>query len=207
MENQIEIVLIGYSGHGYVCIDIALKLGIKIKGYCEVDSKQINPYQIDYLGNEDFLCQSESLFVSIGDNKIRQKVYHKMKSLNFNFQTLIHPSAIISTNSIIGENTLVSANAVINPMVKIGIGSIINSGAIIEHDCEIGDFAHIAPGAILAGNVKIGEMTFVGANASVKQGVSICNNVIIGIGSVVIKNIDIPGVYIGNPAKKLNKHT
>jgi acetyltransferase-like isoleucine patch superfamily enzyme len=48
----------------------------------------------------------------------------------------------------------------------------------------------------------IGNQVSIGSNATILP-VSICNGVVIGAGSVVTKNITIPGIYAGNPAKKI----
>ena len=48
----------------------------------------------------------------------------------------------------------------------------------------------------------IGDSVSIGSNATILP-VNICNNVVIGAGSVVTKNIKVPGIYAGNPAKLL----
>lgn len=202
--NKKKVAIMGYSGHSYVCIDIARLSNMEVVGYHESIEKDYNPFKLKYLGT-DYECDPcIPLFVGIGENKIRQMVYEKMKiQKKFLFEIIIHPKSLISEHSKFGENTMVSGGSIINSFAKIGIGCIINTGAIVEHECEIGNFAHIAPSATLAGNVKIGERTFIGANASVKQGVSICNDVIIGTGSVVLNDIVNPGVYVGNPIRRI----
>ena len=50
----------------------------------------------------------------------------------------------------------------------------------------------------------IGNQVSIGSNATVLP-VEICDNVVIGAGSVVTKNILEPGVYAGNPAKKMKE--
>ena len=42
----------------------------------------------------------------------------------------------------------------------------------------------------------------IGSNTTILP-VNICDNVVIGAGAVVTKNITEPGVYVGNPAKKI----
>ncbi|MBT7866808.1 MAG: N-acetyltransferase, partial [Opitutales bacterium] len=42
----------------------------------------------------------------------------------------------------------------------------------------------------------------IGSNATILP-VSICDRVVIGAGAVVTKDIDQPGTYAGNPARKL----
>lgn len=48
----------------------------------------------------------------------------------------------------------------------------------------------------------IGKNVSIGTNATVLP-VSVCDNVVIGAGSVVTIDITEPGIYAGNPAKKL----
>ena len=50
----------------------------------------------------------------------------------------------------------------------------------------------------------IGNRVSIGSNATILP-VSICDGTIIGAGSVVTKDIEIPGIYAGNPAKLLRK--
>lgn len=196
--------IIGYSGHAYVCIETAQSMGITVSGYYENEKKESNPYQLTYLGSEkEQRTFTESLFIAIGNNFIREKIYNDIKLKNKTFPTLIHSNAIVSKSAKIQENVLINAGVVINAQTKIEFGAIINTGAIIEHECEIGNFAHIAPGAVLAGNVKIGNRTFIGANAVVKQGITITDDVTIGAGAVVVQDIKEAGVYVGNPARKL----
>jgi acetyltransferase-like isoleucine patch superfamily enzyme len=50
----------------------------------------------------------------------------------------------------------------------------------------------------------IGDNVSIGSNATILP-VEICSNAIIGAGAVVTKNITQPGVYAGNPAKKIKE--
>ncbi|HEY4875508.1 MAG TPA: DapH/DapD/GlmU-related protein, partial [Puia sp.] len=57
-----------------------------------------------------------------------------------------------------------------------------------------------------AGDQKKWKPTFVGNNVSIGSNVTIlpvtiCDNAVIGAGAVVTKNILMPGIYAGNPAK------
>lgn len=203
MKNK-NLLIIGYSGHSYGCIEVATNQGFSIVGYHDVLEKVTNPYNLNYLGHEDTIDSNNKVFIAIGNNSIRRKIYEKLKSGKiFLNKTLIHSNTTISKSSLIEEQTFISAGVIINPQVKIGVGCIINTGAIIEHDCSIGKFSHIAPGAVLAGNVSIGIGCMIGANAVIKQGVNVGDNVIIGAGAVVLKHINSNTTFVGNPAKQI----
>ena len=203
MTNK-RIIIIGYSGHSYVCIEVAIMQGFSIDGYHDILKNVNNPYNLKYLGHEDNIDLMKKPFITIGDNNIRRKIYEKFKINNiFLNTTLIHPSATISKSSLIEEQSLINAGVIINPQVKIGVGCIINTGAIIEHDCSIGKFSHIAPGSVLAGNVSIGSRCVIGANSVIKQGIKIGDNVTVGAGAVVLKDVNSNTIVVGNPAKQI----
>lgn len=205
MKKTKELFLIGYSGHAYVCAEVALLNGYVIEGYFELTQMPSNPFKLNYRGKGDVLDPALLVFVAIGDNALRNKLYNKAFTNGNAISTLIHPKANVSELAEVKSGTLICAGAIINPLAEIGKGVIINSGAVIEHECRIGNFTHIAPGAVLTGNVNVGELCFIGANAVVKQGITICSNVTIGMGAVVTKDINEPGTYVGAPARKLVK--
>tara|TARA_B100000767_G_scaffold262518_1_gene275276 strand:+ start:32 stop:649 length:618 start_codon:yes stop_codon:yes gene_type:complete len=201
-----KIVIIGYSGHSYGCVEVAIKQGFSIIGYHDVLEKVSNPYNLNYLGHEDNIDSNNKAFIAIGDNSIRRKIYQKLRSNTIFLNTILkHSNTTISKSSLIEEQTFISPGVIINPQVKIGVGCIINTGAIIEHDCSIGKFSHIAPGAVLAGNVSIGSGCLIGANAVIKQGVKVGDNVIIGAGAVILKDINSHTTFIGNPAREIKR--
>lgn len=204
-----KIAVIGYSGHAYVIIEAVQASNGTMKGYCNPVELTDNPYQLEYLGNEqdegfdvDKNCQ---FIIAVGDNKLRERILKRVNP-TINFTNVIHPNSQISFTLKMGVGNFFSANAVVNALVNIGNHCILNTGCIIEHECTIADFVHIGPGAVLAGSVSIGRGTFVGANSVIKQGVKIGSNVIIGAGSVIIKDVSDNVIMVGNPAKLLKKH-
>ncbi len=201
-----KVVLIGYSGHGFVVADTAIENQLIFMGYTDIAKGNFNPFDLEYLGTEreySFFEKNNvtNFLIGIGDNKIREEVYNLILDNNREVLTLISQSANISKTAKIGNGTFINKNVSINAFAKIGKNVILNTACVIEHDCMIGDSVHVAPGAVLAGNVVIGERTFVGANSVVKQGVVIGKDVIIGAGSVVINNIADGKKIAGNPSR------
>ena len=202
MKNK--IVFIGYSGHSYGCIELAISQCLKVEGYFDLKEKKINPYNLKFLGIDSQIKKNHHSFISIGHNLTRRKIYEKLNNNKIFLElSLIHSNSIISNSSVIKNQTYVSAGVIINPMVNIGTGCIINTGAILEHESKIGDFTHICPGAVLAGNVTIGENCMIGANSTIKEGVKIGNNVTVGAGSVIISDIINDKIIVGNPGRVL----
>lgn len=201
-----NLILVGYSGHGYVIGDVAQELGANLIGYSDKMAVTYNPFGLEYLGfeeEEDFVGwqRSSAFIIGIGDNFIRQKIAELIETKQKEVKTIISNSASVSKYGKIGRGVFVNRNVSVNAFAEIGNHVILNTGCIIEHDCIVGNAAHVAPGAVLAGNVQIGDRSFIGANTVVKQGVKIGNDVIIGAGSVIINDIPDGKKVVGNPGK------
>ena len=120
---------------------------------------------------------------------------------------------------VIGDNTFIGPFVEIQKGVRIGKNCKVQSHSFICELVDIGDNCFISHGAMFindkfssghpAGGVRnlwksttIGNNVSIGTNATILP-VKIGNNVVIGAGSVVTKDILKPGVYAGNPARKL----
>ena len=113
----------------------------------------------------------------------------------------IGPFVEIQKNVIIGKRCKIQSHSFICELVTIGDDCFISHGAMFINDL----FKSGKP----AGGVKklwrsteIGNNVLIGTNATILP-VKICDNVVVGAGSVVTKDILIPGIYAGNPAKKI----
>lgn len=115
----------------------------------------------------------------------------------------VGPFVEIQKDVTIGKRTKVQSHSFICELVDIGNDCFIGHGVMFINDL----FEDGKP----AGGDKnkwkstsIGNNVSIGSNATILP-VSICDSVVIGAGGVVTKNITEPGVYVGNPAKKINK--
>lgn len=121
----------------------------------------------------------------------------------------------------IGNNTFVGPFVEIQKDVKIGDNCKIQSHTFICELVELGDNCFVGHGVVFINDLfenggpangdktlwkktKVGKNVSIGSNATILP-VEICDNVVIGAGAVVTRNIIMPGVYIGNPAKLLKK--
>jgi acetyltransferase-like isoleucine patch superfamily enzyme len=112
----------------------------------------------------------------------------------------VGPFVEIQNNVVIGDNCRIQSHSFICSLVYMGNNCFVGHGVIFVNDL----FTNGGP----AGNpelwkkTRIGNNVYFGSNSTILP-VSICDNVVIGAGAVVTKNITVPGVYAGNPAKKL----
>lgn len=199
-----RLIIIGASGHGKVVVDIA-----RLSGYTDIaflddapGLEEVSGYPVLGAVSTFSTYSLDDFFVAIGNSDSRRLIQDEIASFGARLVTLIHPSAVVAQDVVIGEGTAVMAGAVINPSVRIGRGCIVNTSASVDHDCVIGDFAHISVGAHLAGTVSIGDGTWVGIGAVVSNNISICSDCMIGAGAVVVKSIYAGGKFYGIPAAK-----
>lgn len=130
---------------------------------------------------------------------------------------IVEPSNIYGAE--ISENCFIGPFVEIQKGVKIGSETRIQSHTFICELVEIGNNCFIghsvvfindkfSDGGPASGNKDLWNSTLVGNNVSIGSNatilpVKIVDNVVIGAGSVVTKNILKPGIYCGNPAKKI----
>jgi sugar O-acyltransferase (sialic acid O-acetyltransferase NeuD family) len=205
MKNR--LLIIGASGHGKVVADIALKMNKwKIIAFLD-DDKSINSSMgLEVIGTSDDVfthIDEYEIFVGIGNNTTRQRVHEMLETSGASIPVLIHPNAVIGSQVDIENGTVVMAGAVVNCCTKIGKSCIINTGSTIDHDNFIEDFVHISPGAHLAGTVKVGQGSWLGIGSVVSNNISITNRCKVGAGSVVVKDLTEPGVYVGVPVRRV----
>ncbi len=146
-------------------------------------------------------------YIAIGEPKIREKVYQKIKYGTLNhvvFPTLIHKNVEFDERTVkIGEGSIICDGTKMTVNTQIGKFVIANLNTTIGHDCNIGDFTTISPGANISGNVVSAEGCYFGTNSTVLENLTISKESTIGACCTVTKNIVESGTYVGTPARKL----
>lgn len=119
----------------------------------------------------------------------------------------------------IGDNSFIGPFVEIQKGVRIGRRCKVQSHAFICELVTIGDDCFVSHGAMFINDLfasggpaggdqskwketRIGNKVSIGTNATILP-VSICDNVVVGAGAVVVKDIEEPGIYAGNPARKI----
>ncbi|RNI35222.1 acetyltransferase [Hanamia caeni] len=212
--NKTKLILIGGGGHCKSCIDVIEQEGkFQIEGILDKEENFGNSvlgYKV--IGTDQQIHELSrrkySFLITIGQIKsalIRKSLFEKLAYLNVPMATVISPLAYVSKYSLVDKGTIVMHHANINAGVKLGMNNIINTGALIEHDCSIGNHCHISTKAVVNGGCTIGNEVFIGSGTVIYNGVQIQDLTVVSAGSVVSKDIDVAGIYKGNPVKRLGK--
>lgn len=197
-----KLAIVGASGHGKVVADIAVLNGYTDIIFYDDDTSKKECGRYEVVGSyEDAVNSDREIFIAIGNADIRRRMLRGIAQDRL--PVLIHPSAVIDHDVKLGKGTVVMAGVVINSDANIGDGVIINTCSSVDHDCVIRDFAHISVGAHLSGTIDVGEGVWIGAGATISNNITICNNCMIGVGAVVVEDINVPGTYVGVPARRM----
>ncbi|MFI3177714.1 MAG: acetyltransferase [Eubacteriales bacterium] len=195
-----QIVLLGCGGHSKSVVDTIERQGkYEIVGFLDQEMNDAYSYrEYGIVGRDehlsDFYAQGvRHAFVSIGylgNSNTRELLYEKIIACGMTSPVIIDPSAVISSDAVVGQGVFIGKNTVVNAEAKIGDLCILNTGSIVEHECQIGVNTHISVGSVICGNTTIGDHTFIGANTTVIQGIQIGERVVIGAGMLVINHIE-----------------
>ena len=115
----------------------------------------------------------------------------------------IGPFVEIQRGVVIGSRTRVQSHTMVCELVTIGDDCFIGHGVMFTNDT----FATGGPARgrmDLWRHTKIGNNVSIGSNATILP-VSICDGAVIGAGAVITRNIEVPGIYAGNPGRLLRK--
>jgi len=209
---ELPVIVIGRGGHAKVLVSTLLLCRRSILGFVDLNPTASPLLGVRCLGSDSSILQYAPRDVRLvngvgsADSTVhRRDVYERFASRGFSFASVIHPSAIISSEVQIEDGVQIMAGAVLQPGSSIGCNAIVNTGAIIDHDCVVGAHAHIAPRAVLSGGVRVDSGAHIGTGACIIQGVTIGAASVVGAGAVVIKDVPAGVTAVGVPAKAINK--
>ena len=119
----------------------------------------------------------------------------------FGDDVFIGPFVEIQKGVAVGNRTKIQSHTFVCELVEIGSDCFIGHGVMFVNDL-------FKDGRPAGGDPKKWHATIISDRVSIGSGVtllpvSICSDVVIGAGAVVTKDIDEPGVYVGNPARIL----
>lgn len=201
------LILIGGGGHCKSVIDAAESAGYQILGVLDMPEdvgKEILSTKV--IGTDDEIpsyVDKAEFVITVGFIKnpaTRIKLYNRVKEAGGKLATIIASTAHVSKYAEIGEGTVVMHQAFVNAGAKIGNNVILNTFSNVEHDAVVGDQCHISTGAMINGDCKVGKNVFIGSQSVLANGITIGDDIIIGAGSFARKNLNIKGIYSGNPA-------
>lgn len=214
MNEGLKVILFGASGHAKVVLDLCEKIdSLNVVALYDDNQALAGGQLLGYPiigGREQWLAAVKdgtlANVVTIGSNRLRRDIATWiLKNGGRLCPALVHPSAQIGRDVVIGDGTVLMAGTVVNCETHIGANVIINTGARVDHDCRIGAGVHVAPGSTVCGGVKIGDFSLIGAGAVICPNLRIGVGAIIGAGAVVVRDVLEGCTVVGVPARIADK--
>ena len=87
---------------------------------------------------------------AVGNRALRMRWMEELIRAGFILPVLIHPTAVVSANAVIGYGSVVAARATVGPGAVIGKGCIVSSGATIGRNTELPDWTLVDCGQVVA---------------------------------------------------------
>ena len=115
----------------------------------------------------------------------------------------VGPFTEIQSGVRIGNRTKIQSHSFVCELVEIGDDCVVAHGVMFINDLFSGGGPARGDKSLWR-PTRVGNKVSIGSNATILP-VRICDNVVIGAGSVVTKDITVPGTYAGNPARLLRK--
>ena len=131
-------------------------------------------------------------FTAIGyrnRNSLREQIAQRIANHDFDFASLVHPSAQVASGFELGRNVIIMENNVVQRGCRIGDNSIVWSSNHLGHHTSIGRNTFIASEVCVSGSCEIGDNNFFGVNATVFDNLRIGDSNIIGASTTVRANI------------------
>ena len=183
-----ELLLVGAGGLGRVTVEHATRtfdcafvddgypVGTEICGVPVVGAIQ----DLTQLRNE-----YSHLVVTIGDNRLRERIYWQAQALGFAFPNVVVISAYVSPFAQLGWGCILLNNAVVQNGAQIGNGVVLTTGVEAHHDCVINDFALIYTNSVIRTGATVGKRAKIGSTVTVSNFAAVPEDAVVPDGFVV----------------------
>ncbi len=212
MLKMKRLMIIGAGGFGREVLHWALDVlpqnrNWEVCGFLDADPAVLDVYDCDFPILDDplnYFPKADDCFIcAIGHPSTKLQVCRQLKERGAQFITLIHPTAIIGSRSIIGEGCIFCPGSIITVDVTIGDFVTANLHSTIGHNAVVGQGSTLSGHADVTGFAILGEGVFLGSHAVVLPGAKIGDYAVVGAGSVVLKKVKAGATVMGVPAKQI----
>jgi sugar O-acyltransferase (sialic acid O-acetyltransferase NeuD family) len=208
-----NLIIIGARGFGreVYCLATETKeynVDFDIKGFLDDKADALDGYKnyppiLDSV--ENYVIQENDVFIcALGDPTYKKKYATIIQEKGGEFISLIHPTAHIGLNSIIGKGCIICANSFISCDVTLGDFVTVQPFSMLGHDAKVSSNCQLNTYSFLGGFVEIGNNVTLHTGAIVVPHKKVYDNSIVGAGSVAIRNVKENTTVFGIPALTIN---
>lgn len=207
-----QLIIIGAGGYGREVCNMApgcygYGKNFELKGFLDDTENPLGPYPgyPPVLARiVDYVPQPEDVFVcAISDIAGRKKCTELIASRGGEFISLVHNTAAITRNSVVGKGCVIDACTWISCDCSIADHVHFQSNCIVGHDAQIGSWTFMHHGSFIGGKSRLGEGVHVYPYAVIHPRRVVGDYATVGAGAFVLRDVQARTTVFGNPAKKL----
>ena len=147
--REMNLLILGAGSHGTELGELARSLHV----FRRVEFLDDDPAK-GALGPckhlEQYVEEFPVAIPAVGERALRMRWMEELIRAGFILPVLIHPTAVVSANAVIGYGSVVAARATVGPGAVIGKGCIVSSGATIGRNTELPDWTLVDCGQVVA---------------------------------------------------------
>ena len=174
-------------------------------GLFRTHGQSINIIEPDDFFQGNYKDNNQFVVAVTRDLELRKQLIDELDKRLLSRATLVHPTAVIDPHAEVGEGSVISQFASALWRSTIGRDCLIAPYSMIAHQSSLGQGSLMQPGSMVAGSTTIGSMCVLGMRSNVIDKLSVCDWVEAGATALITKNIDQPGLYLGQPARRVNR--
>lgn len=208
MKNKLYIVGAGGFGrevYQWLQDERRLLQDHELVGFLDDDMEALSGFDLGHsvvAPLEGFAVGADDYFVcGIGSVEWKSRLCRPLMEQGARFLSLVHPTALIGRNVILGEGVVICPRVTLTCDVRVGAMSMINCHSSAGHDAVIGDWCTISAHCDLTGGTSLGQGVFLGSGVRVIPDRKIGAFSTVGAGSVVLRNVASATRVFGNPAR------
>ena len=202
----------GAGGHGREVLDVVEAMNrrepaFQVLGFLDDNSgggDVLARRSVGVVGTvADLASAGADYLVAIGSPEVRRRVDRLATELGLRAAVVVHPSATIGSDVVLGPGTVVTAGVRLTTNIRLGRHVHLNVNVTVSHDCRLGDYVTMNPGARACGNVTLDEGVTLGAGATVIPARTVGRWTVVGAGGVVVHDLPAGVTAVGVPARPL----
>lgn len=107
-----------------------------------------------------------SAVIAIQDGSARKTIVKNNKGFH-NWESIIHPSAVVASTSYIGKGCILFPHVTVSVDSTLGSFGLYYIHSTVCNDCKIGDYVSVMSGASVSEHAVIGDECFLAAGSTV----------------------------------------
>ena len=183
----------------------------RVLGYLDDDIKKHGTELYGYrvLGGTELLndvYKDSYAIIAMQDGRAREKISERLTEFQ-NWETVIHPNAIINKTVKLGKGCIIAANVIVSIDTEIGDHVCINNDSYIGHDCVLKSYSSIMGNVAVSGHCKLEEGAYLGSGSTIIPFMEIGEFAKVGAGATVMSHVKEHITVVGNPARNFTVKT